>query len=216
MKKTLINVYTHTNTILTEYEHLKAFASKIDLEFDLASVFCFNFNSESVSTWHFETKTRPSEEAIRIIKNCEKIFETIASSQGSSSEWGCFLLGFLFGMGWSHWNYTATVLFDEIGNMDLWDWHICIYIYKYISYIYIYTDLTGILETWFARLKNYLGVVGLKGIFACDLKDYSSRIVISKTDPSEDLGQHVAVHGYTAGRKLKQYLKINQWKVSGI
>lgn len=84
------------------------------------------------------------------------------------------------------------------------------------TFVYIYTDLTGILETWFARLKNYLGVVGLKGIFACDLKDYSSRIVISKTDPSEDLGQHVAVHGYTAGRKLKQYLKINQWKVSGI
>lgn len=63
--------------------------------------------------------------------------------------------------------------------------------------------------------ESYLGIVGLKGIFACDLKGYSNRIVIRKTDPSEYLGQHVAVQCFTADRRLKKYLKMNQWKVSG-
>lgn len=83
-------------------------------------------------------------------------------------------------------------------------------------YTYIYIDLTEFLKHDLQD-ENYLGIVGPKGIFVCvcDLIGYSNRIVISKTDPSEYLGQHVAVQCLTAGRRLKKYLKMNQWKVSG-
>lgn len=58
----------------------------------------FQLREKSVSTCHFETKNRATEEAIRIIKNCEKIFETIASSQGFFQSVDVFFWVFWDGM----------------------------------------------------------------------------------------------------------------------